>query len=88
MNLTWKPIAEPPENSGYVLVAATNFGELVVLRGYCLIHQLNGRAIFRADVYSDPGIQITHWMPLPTHPMEKWQEEIFSEANIKNIKIS
>lgn len=66
----WKPITEPPEKSGYVLLACTHHNIPVVLMGFCKIHQ-DGRPSYHEDTYNGNGIHITHWMPKPKHPYEK-----------------
>ena len=70
----WKPITEPPEKSGYVLIAGTHHRMPVVLMGFCKIYK-DGNATFSEDVYHGNGVQITHWMPKPRHPWEKEERQ-------------
>jgi len=38
--------------------------------GFCKVYADN-RAIFSEEFYHGRGLVITHWMPLPKHPMER-----------------
>lgn len=67
MNDEWRPIAEPPEKSGYVLLAAYHHRTIPrVLYGFCKVTDEGAR--FSPERYVS-GIVITHWMPLPKHPV-------------------
>lgn len=66
----WKPITEPPEQSGYVLIACYHHRLPKVLEGFCKVYG-DGKAIFTENTYHGQGVNITHWMPLPKHPNKK-----------------
>ena len=68
--MDWRPITEPPEKSGYVLLAAYHHRIPKVMYGFCKVYADN-RAIFSEEFYHGRGLVITHWMPLPKHPMER-----------------
>jgi hypothetical protein len=70
MELEWKPINEPPEQSGYVLIAGSHHNIPMVMEGFCKIHQ-DGMPTYSENTYSGNGVVITHWMPLPKHPYKK-----------------
>lgn len=76
--MEWKPISEPPEKSGYVLIACTYHGKPVVLAGFCTVYH-DGSAIFR-EPYTGQSIVITHWMPLPNDPSFIWDNSQHPEV--------
>jgi hypothetical protein len=67
---SWKPLSDPPSESGYILLACQHHDIPVVLMGHCLIGE-SGIPRFRENTYNGNGLRITHWMPLPKHPYEK-----------------
>ena len=81
MHGLWKPVTEPPEKSGYVLIAGYHHGVPKVLYGYCRSRSGSGEsAYFKEDTYHGQGMAITHWMPLPEHPLRGVSDDARSKV--------
>ncbi len=62
----WRPITEPPDRNGYVLLAITHHNIPQVVQGFYQICQ--GIPRYKEETYGGRGVQVTHWMPMPKHP--------------------
>ena len=69
--MKWRSVTEPPEKNCYVLLACLHHKTIpTVLYGFCKISP-DGAARFSEQIYHGQGLSITHWMPLPKHPLDK-----------------
>jgi hypothetical protein len=80
MPTNWKLINDPPQKSGYVLLAGCHHRIPKVLYGFCRVFS-DGKASFTEDVYNGQGMAISHWMPLPEHPaiksnLDEWENTL------------
>ena len=66
--MKWQLVTEPPAKSGYVLLAGTHHRIPCVLYGFCKVFR-DGTVRFTEDTYRGRGVVITHWLPLPEHPL-------------------
>ena len=79
MPTDWKPITEPPDKSGYVLVAGYHYRIPKVLYGFCKVN--SGGVSFKESTYNGQGMIISHWMPLPKYPdirdnLDEWENTL------------
>jgi hypothetical protein len=73
IEIQWKPVTNPPKESGYVLLAITHHDIPNVIMGFCKKHK-EGPPVFKEDVYHGSGVAITHWAAMPTHPCAAKEE--------------
>ncbi len=65
----WRPITEPPDRNGYVLVAGYHHRTIpVVSLGHAKVHRDSGPTFTALE--HERNMIITHWQPLPEHPGE------------------
>ena len=72
--IEWFPVTEPPEQSGYVLLAITHHNIPMVLMGFCKLRS-DGPPVFKEETYSGNGVAISHWAKRPEHPWELSQQK-------------
>ena len=72
--INWRPLSDPPKESGPVLLAMTHHDIPMVVMGFCRARK-EAPPSFKEPYYNGMGVQMHFWAKPPKHPMLKGKSD-------------